>query len=200
MALSEHLKKLARESYHRRKNDPEVKRRQAERRASGCFKAYHARYHKKNRTRINAYKAQHYRENREVILARTRRRHQGIKDEAFARYGGYVCKCCGETIREFLSIDHIDGGWSQIQKQEGNRGQLYRWLKRHGYPEGFRVLCHNCNQGRQLNGGICPHERLRNAATELERPVDYAGGAGTPGDDGKSEPNVRTPKGLGGGK
>lgn len=39
-----------------------------------------------------------------------------------------------------------------------------------------------------------------NAATELERPVDYAGGAGTPGDDGKSEPNVRAPKGLGGGK
>lgn len=39
-----------------------------------------------------------------------------------------------------------------------------------------------------------------NAATELERPVDYAGGAGAPGDAGQSEPNVRSPKGLGGSK
>lgn len=38
------------------------------------------------------------------------------------------------------------------------------------------------------------------AATELERPVDYAGGDGAAGDAGKPSADVRTPKGLGGSK
>lgn len=37
---------------------------------------------------------------------------------------------------------------------------IYRWLKDQGFPEGFRVLCHNCNQGRESNGGICPHREM----------------------------------------
>jgi hypothetical protein len=31
-------------------------------------------------------------------------------------------------------------------------------LKRMGYPSGFRVLCWNCNNAREHNDGICPHE------------------------------------------
>jgi hypothetical protein len=26
-----------------------------------------------------------------------------------------------------------------------------------GFPAGFQVLCFNCNQGRRLNHGVCPH-------------------------------------------
>jgi hypothetical protein len=34
------------------------------------------------------------------------------------------------------------------------------WLKRNGYPKGFRVLCHNCNSARGLYG-YCPHKRRK---------------------------------------
>jgi hypothetical protein len=32
--------------------------------------------------------------------------------------------------------------------------------QKHGYPEGFQVLCMNCNWGRYRNGGVCPHELM----------------------------------------
>lgn len=74
-------------------------------------------------------------------------------------YGGETpaCVCCGEQILVFLALDHINGG-GHAQRQETGGGGFYSWLRRHNYPEGFRVLCHNCNLGRQINGGTCPHQ------------------------------------------
>lgn len=73
-------------------------------------------------------------------------------------YGGEhpACACCGESQPLLLALDHINGGGHQ-QRQERGGGGFYTWLKRNNYPPGFQVLCHNCNMGRQLNGGICPH-------------------------------------------
>ena len=28
------------------------------------------------------------------------------------------------------------------------------------FPEGFQILCFNCNAGKHRNGGRCPHEQL----------------------------------------
>jgi len=100
-----------------------------------------------------------------------------LKLAAFAAYGGAKCACCGETIPDFLTIDHInnDGadhrrkvareagkyrrngtGW--IAPSNGQGVGIYAWLKRHKYPPGFQVLCMNCNfaKGRY---GECPHKR-----------------------------------------
>lgn len=68
------------------------------------------------------------------------------------------CVCCGEAVLGFLSLDHVNGGGYRQRKEMGGGG-FYTWLRRNGYPSGFRVLCHNCNLGRQLNGGICPHQQ-----------------------------------------
>ena len=84
-----------------------------------------------------------------------------LKDEVFARYGGYRCSCCGETHREFLTIDHIDGDGTAHRRKIG--GNMYYWLKRSNYPTGFRVLCMNCNWAIGVFGH-CPHEGV-NAAT-----------------------------------
>jgi hypothetical protein len=47
---------------------------------------------------------------------------------------------------------------AQHRKEIGGRTRDLRlWLKRHNFPPGFRILCFNCNSGRHLNGGICPH-------------------------------------------
>jgi hypothetical protein len=42
-------------------------------------------------------------------------------------------------------------------------------LKKRGYPPGYRVLCFNCNRGRYLNGGVCPHEIERDMRNYLAR-------------------------------
>jgi len=34
---------------------------------------------------------------------------------------------------------------------------MARWLKKNNYPDGFQVLCMNCNLGKQRNNGVCPH-------------------------------------------
>lgn len=75
-------------------------------------------------------------------------------------YGG-ACSCCGERELPFLSIDHIKNDGAKHRKEIGG-SQVYRWIIKNGYPKDrFRVLCHNCNVGRQLNKGVCPHEALR---------------------------------------
>lgn len=79
-----------------------------------------------------------------------------LKRRTFNAYGGCICSCppCGETLISFLTIDHI----SNIGKKRTTSGnKFYEKLKTQGYPPGYRVLCFNCNTGRHINGGICPH-------------------------------------------
>lgn len=89
--------------------------------------------------------------------------HFKAKYQAFNAYGGCRCSCCGETEMIFLSIDHIndDGGKHREEIGGGTSTRLYRWLRRKGYPPGFRVLCYNCNFGRYHYGGVCPHRRVQ---------------------------------------
>ncbi len=80
--------------------------------------------------------------------------YQSCKEKVFDHYGR-VCSCCGEAEIAFLTIDHIGGGGYQHKKETNSK--LYPWLVQNNYPEGFRVLCYNCNCGRRL--GPCPHEK-----------------------------------------
>lgn len=92
-------------------------------------------------------------EYRKTIIERRR----ADRRAAIEFYGG-KCACCGETQYEFLSIDHVDGGGAKHRKEVGTNIGL--WLKRNGYPVGFRVLCHNCNQAIGFYG-FCPHAEKR---------------------------------------
>jgi hypothetical protein len=70
------------------------------------------------------------------------------------------CECCNETDIRFLTIDHKDGGGRKHRREIGIGPGVpfYRWLKANNYPEGYTTLCFNCNCGRSVNGGICPHK------------------------------------------
>lgn len=104
---------------------------------------------------------------------RTRRR---LRVEVLRAYGGQkpTCACCGEDKIEFLSVDHIGGGGGVHRKVIGHSG-LYTWLKREGFPPGFRVLCHNCNQSIG-SYGYCPHQEQREYLLEIphDRAKDVA--------------------------
>lgn len=68
------------------------------------------------------------------------------------------CACCGESIFEFLTIDHINNDGAEHRKNLGITGQrFYRWLKSNNFPEGFQVLCMNCNWSKG-QFGFCPHK------------------------------------------
>jgi hypothetical protein len=83
---------------------------------------------------------------------------KSLRLAALQAYGGSepACTCCGETTPQFLALDHINGGGGKQRKELGGGG-YWTWLRRNGYPPGFQILCHNCNLGRQINGGVCPH-------------------------------------------
>jgi hypothetical protein len=99
---------------------------------------------------------------RDVQAAEQRRAtREALRMECLRAYSGPVpfCSCCGTSVPMFLALDHINGGGGRQRKELGGGG-YWTWLRANGFPPGFRVLCHNCNHGRELNGGICPHDEL----------------------------------------
>lgn len=111
---------------------------------------------------------------REEQLASYRLRNRRLREKVLDHYGR-ECKCCQETIEEFLSIDHInnDGANHRRDVRGGNSGNIYSWLVTNNFPAGFQTLCHNCNfaKGRY---GACPHkasasERLNTGDVQQNR-------------------------------
>lgn len=88
---------------------------------------------------------------------RVKKRAYQIREAVFGAYGGFVCACCNERNPMFLTIDHIEGCGGAERRKQGLGHSFYGWLRRHGFPPGFQVLCYNCNLGRAKNGGVCPH-------------------------------------------
>jgi hypothetical protein len=73
--------------------------------------------------------------------------------------GMLKCNCCDESHYEFLALDHINGNGGKHRKELNKTGgAYYRWIIKNNYPDGFRVLCHNCNMAHGLYG-FCPHEK-----------------------------------------
>lgn len=102
-----------------------------------------------------AWRASH----KEHLDARRRALQLARKREAWAHYGGARCACCGITDERFLTIDHLHGGGykhRQEIRRNGEGSNFYRWLQKHNYPEGYRVLCMNCNYAYG-HFGSCPH-------------------------------------------
>ena len=88
-----------------------------------------------------------------------RRCREKLKDEVIRAYGG-KCECCGETTPEFLAIDHRHGGGTQHRKTVSSPTALRRLVIRQGFPDTYRLLCHNCNQAIGWFGS-CPHARAQ---------------------------------------
>ncbi len=72
--------------------------------------------------------------------------YKRLRYEALYRYGGMDgCACCGIRRVAVLAVDHIDGGGAAERKAAGGSLALLRKLRREGWPDGYQVLCHNCN-------------------------------------------------------
>ena len=110
-----------------------------------CTKAFKKAYHS-------------YKKHDQRYMARLRansvRLSRKLKEDAFKAYGGAKCTCCEETHFEFLTIDHLN---NPVEGVPRSGKSFYGWLKKHGYPPGYRVLCLNCNFSYG-HYGYCPHK------------------------------------------
>lgn len=95
------------------------------------------------------------------------KRHRNFKLQVFSHYssGKLVCVCCGESILDFLTLDHIEQNGNEHRNRVGS-AHIYKDLIKNNFPVGYQVLCMNCNFGRSLkyNRGVCPHKRGENAS------------------------------------
>lgn len=81
---------------------------------------------------------------------------QAKRLKVVSHYSGGSCKCalCDEHNIWVLDIDHIDGR-SPGDRRYGKAQFLSRDLLKRGLPEGFRVLCRNCNWMEHLRRNQC---------------------------------------------
>ena len=93
--------------------------------------------------------------------------YEKLKKKIYDHYGR-ACACCGESEVLFLTIGHI-GSWGAKHRKAlgytrgGGSMAVYRDIIKLGYPDTIQVECNNCNVGSHLNGGVCPHVKLRQA-------------------------------------
>lgn len=104
------------------------------------------------------------------------RKWSRVRSASIIKHYGGKCACCGESRREFLALDHIGGGGNKHRKslKTNGGGTFYAYLHARGYPHGYRVLCHNCNQARG-SYGYCPHEivKIKPAPQVMARMAAY---------------------------
>jgi len=67
--------------------------------------------------------------------------------------GEMNCNECGELHYEFLAVDHMDNnGYAhrssgELKKYSNN---IINYLIGNNFPEGYQILCHNCNQIKRM--------------------------------------------------
>ncbi len=92
------------------------------------------------------------------LSAWNKRFSREIKAIIVKAYGG-KCKCCGEDIPEFLTIDHTCKKIRLMHRKVSGKGhRFYKWLMKNNFPKsGIRLLCMNCNIAVAW-GRKCPHK------------------------------------------
>jgi hypothetical protein len=103
--------------------------------------------------------------NRTIRQKSAKKSNDKVMMDVFSHYmtdGKIKCSCPGCNVDDIdvLCIDHINGDGAEHRKNNGLKGgsDMYRWIRKNGYPDDLRLLCHKCNQALH-NYGYCPHER-----------------------------------------
>lgn len=108
-----------------------------------CYKRNKEVYRKKGRDK--------YHNNPEKCKEYQRRHNKEEKMIVLSHYSPEIkCIKCGFSDIKALEIDHINGGGNKQRKLIGCGSKFYRWLIKNNFPNGFQVLCANCNRIKQI--------------------------------------------------
>lgn len=149
-------------------------------------KEHLAEYYEKNKDKMKTY-SKNWRNNPEnklriknlnsspQYLAKQKEHRDNLQMQVFLAYSKRhsnnnipCCRCCGQTHVKFLAVDHIAGkkqmdsepelvklGYNSKFKSTG----LKRWIVKNNFPDGFQILCHNCNLAKGFSkDNKCPLE------------------------------------------
>ena len=122
-------------------------------------KAWSKEYYQKNKQKQADYCRWYRKTNAEKIRAKhmalqpeitayraEKRRLEKLEVMNHYSNGTGCCVRCGFSDIRALQIDHINGGGTKHRVELGRSGEaFYRWLRMNNYPEGYQVLCCNCN-------------------------------------------------------
>jgi hypothetical protein len=106
-----------------------------------------------------------FRKDRKEYIERQKRKskisYKILKYNVFSAYSNGViqCACCGQLEYGFLTIDHIKPKRDHYHAKNMSGVKLFRWLKYNAYPDGYQILCYNCNISKRL--GVCIHQKLK---------------------------------------
>jgi len=112
------------------------------------------KWRESNRERSSAISKSYRKRNKEKISELQKVRAKKEKRQALEVLGGCICKICGVTNLNFLTIDHIDSSGYLDKKNGLYASTMYRAIVKGTIKEeklnNLRVLCynHNCSRSR----------------------------------------------------
>ena len=116
---------------------------------------------KHNKQNLETYYKNHekYCLNRRIAIKKKREEQKKIVFNHYSK-GKNCCEICGIIDTDVLTIDHINGNGSKHRK-EIRGDHMENWLIKNNYPEGYRILCMNCQfKERKHKNQFNPTNRL----------------------------------------
>jgi hypothetical protein len=98
----------------------------------------------------------------DILRALSRANRAKLKKEVLSHYSGNPPFCVNPykihddlfTDIRCLTIDHVNGRGLAHKLREGiSGGGMCAWLKRNNYPNGYQVLCMNCQRIKDVENG-----------------------------------------------
>ena len=135
-------------------------------------KEYREKHPIQNKRRKKLYYESHKKERSEYV----KKYYKKLKLSCIDHYsnGSMQCACCGENHMDFLTMDHVNGGGMKHRREVAAGKYIYRWIVKNNFPNLFQVLCFNCNCGRSVNHGVCPHKSEQNQQLVTSGKETYA--------------------------
>lgn len=120
-----------------------------------CNKKYQRDYYMTNKVSMNIRGREYHKKNKKAIKELQSRAYKEIRNKFIEMYGKQ-CACCGEAIKEFLTIEHKLG---QVGKKKETSRKSYSNALKEYRPDLYEILCYNCNCAKGKLG-YCPHKKL----------------------------------------
>jgi transposase-like protein len=115
-----------------------------------CSNIKSTEWRNKNRELYNKQSRIRYFKNPQKFHAVVNKARKQVRIDMLIAYGGKCCSCSIDDF-EVLDIDHIDNSGAKDRKNNLWGYNLYRHLKKLGWPkENFQLLCKNCNWKKHL--------------------------------------------------
>jgi len=118
-----------------------------------CKKCHYEKgmvWRNKNRNRVNKSALKHYKKDPSKHHKAVHKARVKVRLDMIKAYGG-KCVRCGISDVDVMDIDHINNNGAEDRKNHLHGYNLYRHLKKHGWPKDeFQLLCKNCNWKKHL--------------------------------------------------